>query len=179
VGGNKSLLCLTLWSPLVVVPLLSDRMAEASCSKMGLGKVKNYFPYFPNINSPWPIVQRRHNRGHRQHLPRGNQKRQPSNERVQSNNQQSETSNREVLRNQDRGGRDGDGSEATTRPEANEEDDYINTVRDRSVEMSRGVWRRVSMGVEDGRRPPALRAAHICNGRMAVSGVARTQGVEG
>jgi hypothetical protein len=37
-----------------------------------------------------------------------------------------------------------------------------------------GVRRRVSKGVEDGRKPPALG-----KGRKAVSGVARLQGLEG
>jgi hypothetical protein len=44
---------------------------------------------------------------------------------------------------------------------------------------NRSVWRGVSKGVEDGRRPPALRAGHPRNGRKAASGVARPQGVEG
>jgi hypothetical protein len=36
-----------------------------------------------------------------------------------------------------------------------------------------GVWRGVSKRLGDGRRPPALRAGHSRNGRMAISGVAR------
>jgi hypothetical protein len=42
-----------------------------------------------------------------------------------------------------------------------------------------GVRRGVSKGVEDGRRPPALRVGDLRNDRKAVSGVAPPQGIEG
>jgi hypothetical protein len=45
--------------------------------------------------------------------------------------------------------------------------------------FTRRVRRGVSKGVEDGRRPPALRGVHPRNGHKAVSVVARPQGVEG
>jgi hypothetical protein len=45
--------------------------------------------------------------------------------------------------------------------------------------MGRPVRRGVSKGVEDGRRPPVLRAGHLKNSCKAVSGVARSRGVEG
>jgi hypothetical protein len=41
------------------------------------------------------------------------------------------------------------------------------------------LWRGVSKGVEDGCRPPALRAGHPWNDRKFVLGVARLVGVEG
>jgi hypothetical protein len=45
--------------------------------------------------------------------------------------------------------------------------------------QSIGMWRGVSKGVEDGRKPPALREGHLSDGPKAVSGGARLQGVEG
>jgi hypothetical protein len=45
--------------------------------------------------------------------------------------------------------------------------------------QSRPVRRGVSKGVEESRRPPTLGAGHPRNGRKAVSGMARLQGVEG
>jgi hypothetical protein len=44
---------------------------------------------------------------------------------------------------------------------------------------SRPVRRRVSKGVEVGGKPPALRAGHPRNSCKAVSGVVRSQSVEG
>jgi hypothetical protein len=43
----------------------------------------------------------------------------------------------------------------------------------------RGGRNGVSKGIEDGRRPPTLRADHPLNSRKAVSGVAKLQSVEG
>jgi hypothetical protein len=43
----------------------------------------------------------------------------------------------------------------------------------------RPIWRGVSKGEEDGRRPPTLWAGYSRNGHNAVLGVARLQGVEG
>jgi len=45
--------------------------------------------------------------------------------------------------------------------------------------IGRPVRRRVSKGVEDGRRPPTVWAGHPRNGRKVVLGVACPQGVEG
>jgi hypothetical protein len=45
--------------------------------------------------------------------------------------------------------------------------------------LSRPVQHRLSKGVKDGRRPPARWAGHPQMGVLAVSGVARPQGVEG
>jgi hypothetical protein len=47
------------------------------------------------------------------------------------------------------------------------------------VRAGRHVRRGVSKGVEDGRRPLALRVGHPRNGHKAVLGMARPQGVEG
>jgi hypothetical protein len=43
----------------------------------------------------------------------------------------------------------------------------------------RPIWRGVSKGVEDSRRPSTLRAGYLKNGCKAVSRVERLQGLEG
>jgi hypothetical protein len=49
--------------------------------------------------------------------------------------------------------------------------------RNMNIVISRAVREGVSKGEEDGRRSPALRAGYPPNGRKAVWGVARLQGV--
>jgi hypothetical protein len=53
------------------------------------------------------------------------------------------------------------------------------TVRRNQEVMRRPVREGVSKGEEDGQKPPALQAGHPTNGRKAVWGVARPQGIEG
>jgi hypothetical protein len=63
-------------------------------------------------------------------------------------------------------------------PEGHEWDEVFQACHSPSAFAS-PVRRGVSKGVEEGRRPPALRTGYPKNGHMAVSGVARLQGVEG
>jgi hypothetical protein len=51
----------------------------------------------------------------------------------------------------------------------------------KNLKCSGGIWHGLSKGVEDGRRPPALRAAifasgHPCTGHKPISGVAAETG---